>query len=140
MRSDLDIYTQSAVLPYRITDGQLFILMITSRKGTRWIFPKGIVEPDLTPVESAAQEAYEEAGIEGPVSPGPIGQYTHDKWGGTCTITVFPMRVEREHEEWPEGAMRERRWVPLEEAIDLIDSPALKDIVARFAETVEENE
>ena len=65
---DIDIYRQSGILPYKFVDGNIFLLLITSRKGNRWIIPKGIVEPHLTPVESASQEAFEEAGIEGALS------------------------------------------------------------------------
>ena len=53
------IYRQSAVLPYRMRDGDPEVLLISSRKGTRWVLPKGIVEPGLTPPESAAKESRE---------------------------------------------------------------------------------
>ena len=48
------VYRQSAVLPYRFSGGDLEVLLITSRKGKRWVFPKGIIEPGLTPQRSAA--------------------------------------------------------------------------------------
>jgi phosphohistidine phosphatase len=59
------IYTQSAILPYRLRGDDLEVLVITSRKGTRWVLPKGIVEPGMTAAASAAKEAMEEAGVEG---------------------------------------------------------------------------
>ena len=130
---DIDIYRQSGILPYKFVDGNIFLLLITSRKGNRWIIPKGIVEPHLTPVESASQEAFEEAGIEGNISIKSIGQYTHDKWGGTCTITVFPMKVEKEYDDWPEHSIRKRQWFLLDEALNRIDSPVLKDHISEFA-------
>ena len=40
---------QSAVIPYRSREGQLEILLITSRNSKRWIIPKGIIEPNMTP-------------------------------------------------------------------------------------------
>ena len=60
-------YRQSAVIPYRLTQQietgppSVEVLLITSRKRKRWVIPKGIVEPKLSPLESALKEAYEEA-------------------------------------------------------------------------------
>ena len=54
-------YRQSAVIPYRLTDrtgtdfSAVEILLITSRKRKRWVIPKGIVEPYLSPLESATR-------------------------------------------------------------------------------------
>ena len=79
-----DPYRQSSVLPYRLIGNRVEIMMITSTKRKRWILPKGIVEPDMTPAESAAKEAMEEAGVEGEVSPVSIGKYHYKKWGGLC--------------------------------------------------------
>ncbi len=111
MRNQPDYYyTQSAVVPYRVRDGMIEILLITSRRRKRWIVPKGIVEPDLSPSESAVREAWEEAGIEGEVATEPLGMYTYTKWGDVCTVTVYPMRVEVELASWPEE-FRDREWV-----------------------------
>ena len=120
-------YTQSAVIPFRRRGG-LEILMITSRKKKRWVLPKGIVEPGLSPPDSAAKEALEEAGIEGAVSPGAIGTYRYDKWGGTCTVDVFTMEVETVHDSWLED-FRDRQWVSLEEAVARVDEEELKRIL-----------
>ena len=65
-------YRQSAVIPYRLREGRVEILLITSRKGKRWVVPKGILEPELTPAESAAKEAREEAGVSGRISAAPV--------------------------------------------------------------------
>ena len=67
-------YTQSSVIPYRIHEGRPEIMVISSRKGKHWIVPKGIVEPDLSPADSAAKEAFEEAGIAGKASGSSIGR------------------------------------------------------------------
>jgi 8-oxo-dGTP pyrophosphatase MutT (NUDIX family) len=39
--------------------------LLVQTRGGRWIFPKGGVEPGLTPAQSAALEAFEEAGVHG---------------------------------------------------------------------------
>jgi 8-oxo-dGTP pyrophosphatase MutT (NUDIX family) len=109
-------YRQSAVVPYRVDEDRVEILLITSRRGRRWIVPKGIVEHQLTAAESAAREAYEEAGVLGTVAPDPIGEYEYEKWGGVCAVTVFAMKVHTVLGEWPEAGTRERRWMPIREA------------------------
>ena len=44
---------QYGALPYTVTDGQLVVLLITSRGRGKWIFPKGGLMADKTPWESA---------------------------------------------------------------------------------------
>jgi 8-oxo-dGTP pyrophosphatase MutT (NUDIX family) len=45
-------YRQSAVVPYRRGTNGLEVLLITSRKRKRWVLPKGVIEPDMTPSAS----------------------------------------------------------------------------------------
>ncbi len=124
-------YAQSAVIPFRLRHGELEILMITSRKKKRWIIPKGIKEPDLTAWDSAAKEALEEAGVEGRVSTTPAGTYRYDKWGGTCTVEVYTLEVEKVHRSWLES-FRLRRWLSLGEAVALIREEELRRILRRL--------
>ena len=60
---------------------QPVFLLITSRRTGCWIFPKGSLMEGLAPWESAAQEAFEEAGVEGHVDPAPLGTYRTLKRG-----------------------------------------------------------
>ena len=55
---------QSGCIPYALVGGQAVFLLITSRRSGRWVFPKGSHMDGKTPWDSAAQEAYEEAGVE----------------------------------------------------------------------------
>ncbi len=128
------VYRQSAVLPYRRRDGDLEVLLITSRGGRRWVLPKGIVEPGMTAPASAAKEAREEAGVEGAVSERSLGSYRQDKWGGTCRIKVFPMRVTSELEDWAEAKIRRREWLPLGTAIERVDGKKLRRILRSLPE------
>lgn len=126
-------FRQSGVVPYRIKDGELEILMITSRKNGKWIIPKGVVEPYMTPQQSAAQEAYEEAGIYGEVGDQPVGRYEVDKWGGVCTIVVYPMLVTKEYDDWMEKNFRKRRWMSPEKAAEKAGKKAVSEIISKFA-------
>jgi len=130
-------YTQSAVIPYRLRDGAPEILLISSRKKTRWVVPKGIREPELSAAESAAKEALEEAGVRGEVDPSPLGQYQYQKWGGVCSVEVFPMRVSElaEEEHWDESH-RDRKWVTPRTAVKLLKEPQLRDMVRRLEESL----
>jgi 8-oxo-dGTP pyrophosphatase MutT (NUDIX family) len=48
-------------------DNDVEILLITTRKKRRWSVPKGWPIKDSTPQQTAATEAYEEAGVRGSV-------------------------------------------------------------------------
>ncbi len=127
---------QSAVIPYRFRDNQLEILLITSRKRKRWIIPKGIIEPNMTPEESAAKEALEEAGVNGKVSSKLIGTYTYPKWGTTCRVKIFPLAVDTVYIDWLEGSFRKRQWVNLEEAIRRVQEVEVKTTLAKLPDYI----
>ena len=121
-------FMQSAVIPYREQNGDIEILLITSRKKRRWVIPKGVKEPELSAPASAAQEALEEAGIEGRVSEHPIGRYEYEKWGGICRVEVFTMKVEKVHSDWLEN-YRDREWVSIEQAASRVNEKQLKKML-----------
>ena len=123
-------YIQSGVIPYRIEDGVVRVLLIATHSGRRWVIPKGIVEFGLTAAASAAKEALEEAGLEGPVDPAPIGSYKHRKWGGTCLVEVFLMKVETVFEDWAES-YRRRQWMTIGEAAASVKDDELKQLIRR---------
>ena len=75
---DAAVSQQYAALPWRQTQG-FEILLITSRETRRWVIPKGWPMPGHSAAESAAQEAYEEAGVRGQMSAEPAGHYAYKK-------------------------------------------------------------
>jgi phosphohistidine phosphatase len=127
-------YRQSSVIPWRLQDGKPEIMVILSSKKKHWVVPKGIKEPGLTPQESAAEEALEEAGVEGVVGVEALGAYVYEKWGAATTCHVYPMEVTRElaHEEWEESH-RERTWVRPDQAVAQLKQPALGPMVEALA-------
>lgn len=126
-------YTQSAAIPYRGSGRDTQILIVGSSSRRHWVVPKGIVEPGLSPAGSAAVEAREEAGVLGPINPTPIGEYTYQKWGADCHVTVFAMKVMQviPDSDWEENH-RERRWVSRDEAIALLKQTQLHAMIARI--------
>ena len=131
-------YTQSAVIPYRYTDDGLKILVIRSSQNKHWVIPKGIADPGMTLQASAAKEAREEAGVEGPVGDEPLGTYDVQKWGANCTVTVFPMAVQRQLPDsvWEESH-RGRRWMSPKQAAILLHQPELGEMARNLAERLQ---
>jgi len=126
---------QSAVIPFRRRNGQLEVLLITSSRSKRWVIPKGDKETELSPRESAAREALEEAGIEGPVSGEAVGTYAYEKGGDLCRVRVFAMAVEVMHEKWQES-FRRRRWLDPREAARRVNEKGLKRLLRTLPEFV----
>lgn len=122
-------YDQSAVIPYRWRKRGVEVCLITSMRSRRWIVPKGVIERDLSPPESAAKEALEEAGIEGHVWPKKIGEYKLQKHGGVCRVRAYLMRVESIYDDWLEAPWRKRRWVDVGEARRQVHPDGLARIV-----------
>jgi len=126
-------YRQSGVVPFRETNGDIELLLITTRKQQRWTIPKGIVEPGMTSSASAIKEAWEEAGIRGFLLSGPLGIYEQQKWGGICRIEVFLFQVKEQAESWPESSFRQRRWFPIVEALQAVYLDELRQLFRQAA-------
>ena len=127
---------QYAALPYRRRTDDLFeIMLVTSRETGRWVIPKGWPISGLTPQDSAAREAIEEAGVLGQIGDQPIGTYHYDKRlpdGSSmrCTVEVFLLKVEQQLASWPEQAQRQTRWFSVLDAAGAVHEPELSIIIA----------
>ena len=123
-------YNQSAVIPWRLHNGEVEIMVILSSRKKHWVVPKGIKEPGMTPQESAAEEAREEAGVEGIVGDEVLGSYVYEKWGAATTCHVYPLEVTHEigYEEWEESH-RQRTWVTPQQAAEQLRQPQLGPMV-----------
>lgn len=130
---------QVAALPYRrAADGSIEILLVTSKGGGRWIVPKGWPMRGKTLAASAAQEAYEEAGVRGTMGKVEIGRFMHAKDRAllpplACSVAVFPLEVAKELPVWPERDERERRWFPLAGGAEAVQSPQLAKLISGFS-------
>ncbi|MFD1913100.1 NUDIX hydrolase [Halodurantibacterium flavum] len=128
-------YIQTAALCLREKAGRKEVLLIRSLGTGRWILPKGWPMDGRTLAEAALQEAWEEAGVRGSVLPEPVGQYTYLKiaQGGVplpTEVHVFPVKVDSLSGDFPEGARRKRKWVPVKRAAELVDEPGLKALLS----------
>ena len=128
---------QVAALPWRRGDTGIEILLVTSRETRRWVTPKGGRMAGKTDAEAAAQEALEEAGVEGVVAGTPLGTFRYLKvlkrraprW---CVVALYGLEVTAVHRAWEEQAERERVWLSRDEAAERVDEPDLKALIAGF--------
>lgn len=137
--ADREPRQQCAALPWRRTpEGAVEVLLITSRETRRWVLPKGWPMKGKSSAKSAAQEAFEEAGIVGPAKSKPIGVYHYDKRLKSgriqhIRVAVHALAVKEELAAWPEQGQREKRWTDPALASELVDEPELKLLIAGFA-------
>ncbi|GAB4351207.1 MAG: NUDIX hydrolase [Oricola sp.] len=129
---------QYAALPWRMQDGTLEVLLVTSRGTRRWVVPKGWPHDAFPSAHSAAQEAYEEAGIRGLVTREPVGSYRYDKVrdeGGSveCVVYVHALEVKEQLDDWPEKGQRELQWFPRHVAAGKVDEPGLRELIDAFS-------
>lgn len=133
------IRVQYGVLPYTLTEvGSLQIVLVTTRQTRRWIIPKGWPIKGLKPPQSAAREAYEEAGVRGKVGAKSIGVFSCEKRmeeSGVvtlCEVQVFPMPVKRQLEAWPEAHQREAQWFEARNALAAVKIDGLRELIKSF--------
>ncbi|OUL36079.1 NUDIX hydrolase [Nostoc sp. 106C] len=126
------VLKQSGVIPYRIQDGKVEVLLITSRDRQNWVMPKGDIPNGMSPPDSAAKEAWEEAGVIGQVNTREIGTYKYRKQGKNYRVKMYLLPVEAESEDYPEAGHRERQWLDVSNAIRRIKITSLKRILKAF--------
>jgi len=132
---------QYAALPVRRFGARHKVLLLTSRDTGRWIVPKGWPIKRLSPWQTAAVEAFEEAGLRGRMEKKPLGVYTYSKRmrkgrSVQCAVQVYLMFVEEVLTDWPEANERERDWVDPNEAAERVQEPELKSILRDVASQV----
>lgn len=133
---------ESGVLAFRREgNGDPLILLISRKRSKKWGIPKGKVEPTLTFPETAAKEAFEEAGVLGYISPSSVGMFRARKRTGspqvlqTIEVWVYLLEVTEMAPDWPEREKREIRWVPCDVAARQLREPILTRLCHRLAQS-----
>lgn len=133
------VRSQYGAVCWRRIGARLEVLLITSRETRRWVIPKGWPISGLEPEASAAQEAYEEAGVEGSPAPTCIGCYAYDKTldrlsdepsSLPCVVAVYPLQVKTLRDRFPERGQRRRKWFSPKKAARRVAEPELQDLLA----------
>jgi 8-oxo-dGTP pyrophosphatase MutT (NUDIX family) len=123
-------FNQAGVIPYRKTRDGLEILLITSMKKKKWVIPKGFIEFNLSPFESAKKEAYEEAGVIGSNETIELGYFGNQKSIGICHVKVYAMEVTEMLDVYPEMNQRSRKWFKIQEASSAVNVKEISDMIA----------
>jgi 8-oxo-dGTP pyrophosphatase MutT (NUDIX family) len=128
---------QIGALPIQKEGGRIRVLLVTTRTTRRWTIPKGWPMKGLKDHEAAAQEAREEAGIEGRIEKDALGTYLYWKRREThfdlCQVSVYLLKVEKDLDKWEEQDEREKRWFAVEEAALLVE-PELSSLILGLSE------
>jgi len=111
---------QVAAVCYRVRNGEIEFLLVRTR-GARWTFPKGSVEAGLTPAQSAALEAYEEAGVHGRMEEEAFARYLRTRRAGRRDRLVIDVAVSAHlcevlRLEPPREANRNPSWFSIDKA------------------------
>jgi 8-oxo-dGTP pyrophosphatase MutT (NUDIX family) len=108
-----------AAVCYRLSGVSVEFLLVNTSAG-KWTFPKGRIDPLLSPSESAAQEALEEAGAMGLIEPAHFASYLDRKrvagqesLAQEITIAAYLLEVRRR--VVPEEADRNPTWFTAQE-------------------------
>ncbi|CAN8139014.1 NUDIX hydrolase [Thiomicrorhabdus sp. 6S2-11] len=115
---------RSAAIPIIKDKSGFNVVLVTTKPKEKdnWIFPKGQVELGMTAYDSAAKEAFEEAGVIGRINSTLFDQYQHQKWGGKMLVKVYTLEVTEILDTWDEMRDRNRQIVPLDQAIEIVHS------------------
>lgn len=123
---------EAGVLTFRCRKkGEPEILLISRRRSKKWGIPKGRVEPQLNFSELAAQEAFEEAGVVGYVSPNSVGMFRERRRSKNelsqqiIEVWIFLFKVRKTPVKWPEIRKRQTRWVSCQIAAQQLREPVL---------------
>jgi 8-oxo-dGTP pyrophosphatase MutT (NUDIX family) len=112
-----------AAVCHRREEGAVELLLVRTKGGNRWTFPKGHVEPGERPWEAAAREAREEAGVEGDVASTPFTRYRYPSTRneeGESVVSAFLLGVVRQRSPTGKERHREPTWVGPDEATRLL--------------------
>lgn len=143
LESSPQSYRQAGVIPYALKDGDVMILLVTSRDTGRWVIPKGNIDPGLSAMEAGVKEALEEAGVEGRITASmPLGFFPYFKKltsgaGRATSVEVYPLLVTKQHRNWREKDQRKTCWVSAWDAARMVDEPGLSRMMIRLVEIVQ---
>lgn len=109
------------------------VLLITSQKSSRMMFPKGGWELDEDIELAASRETLEEAGVTGLLGE-KLGEWvfkskSQDKHHQG---SMFPLLVTEELDVWPEKNVRQRVWMNVDEARQACSQSWMKEALDAF--------
>lgn len=130
-------FVQAAALCLRDTPKGREVVLVRTFQRRHWIIPKGWPIKNLSLAQAAAQEAWEEAGVRGHVGTAPIGAFTYTKIRKSglpvqCRPQIFLLEVTEVHDRYPEATKRERQWVSLSRAANMVQNSQLSAFLRKL--------
>ena len=115
-----ELPVQAAAVCYRLSSFSVEFLLVRTSSG-KWTFPKGRLNPSMTAAESAAQEAWDEAGAKGRIAEKHFSSYIDTKRGlrhdaGTHEVRIFAYLFEVHTTVAPQETGRDPNWFSHENA------------------------
>lgn len=133
------VQPQAAAVPYRYENGKLKVMIVTSRRTGRWVFPKGSMGK-AKEWKAAEQEAYEETGVSGQIDRKPLGRYMSLKVRGDdawhVDVALYPLKIEKFHKKFPEKSQRKRKLVSMKRARKMLSQPEMAALIDALADRV----
>ncbi|KAI3843737.1 hypothetical protein MKX03_018390 [Papaver bracteatum] len=133
-------------IPYRYDDeDQLEVLVISSQKNHKMLFPKGGWEIDESMEEAALRETLEEAGVTGEVKC-KLGEWSFKskRYDTFYEGYMFSLHVEDELESWAESHVRTRKWMTVKDAREICQhwwmKEALDVLIQRLSPSQQEDD
>jgi 8-oxo-dGTP pyrophosphatase MutT (NUDIX family) len=136
---------QVAAVCYRVRSGAIEFLLVRTRGGGRWTFPKGSAEPGLTHAQAAALEAFEEAGVHGRIEEASFARYRRKRGDGEnrasrrdekrVAVNAYLCEVLRLSS--PQESRRDRTWFSVEQARRRLRDGRQSDGGAEFVRVVD---
>ena len=127
---------QIAALCMRPGETETEILLVSTRDTGRLILPKCWPEADKQDYETAATEAYEEAGVVGKADPCALGTFSSYKGRSDGSkirtrVLVFKLQFEKQLNKFPELGQRQCIRLPFSEAVHRANENSLKRFLRR---------
>jgi 8-oxo-dGTP pyrophosphatase MutT (NUDIX family) len=122
-------------------------ILVVNQKGRSWSLPKGHIDGNEMPLETARREIYEETGIEKLEFIKELGCYTRHKIGkeqGTedtrelKTITIFLFRTDETRTIPIEEDSWDTKWLLPEHAVECITHPKDKEFLKEHLSDISE--
>jgi len=129
---------QAAAVCYRVGKRGVEFLLVRTRGG-RWTFPKGGLEPGLTYAQSAALEAFEEAGVHGRIEAIAFARYVRraPSKSAAKSVLVHAYLCEVSRLGKPQEPKRNRTWFPPEKAKRRLHEGRISECGAELAAVVD---
>ena len=120
---------RSGTVPYLLdSDGTIRVMLVTPKGGGTWMLPKGNIEKGMTPYDSAAKGAFEEAGVTGDCDPVILGEY---KWQSQL-VSIYPLQIKRILDDWKETGLRSRFLFRLEMAMKAVKNDDIRTVLRKL--------